>query len=420
MPVSATRGRPAPRDDGRPAERAPRAADGDARAPLKLLFFVEGFTDIRFVTGLSEIAELTMVVPARHYAESGLDRRVRESGAQLAVVQIPGGRLAFQARSFAWLWSHARDFDVILAQEAQRGALNATLIGTLRGVPVVTYVGIEALEYYRWRRRRGQIGRAAALAGEFVIWSLLRINGRLATRTLAMGPYLRDVVARYARRADVVRYYGVDTQLYRPVPDAERAQIRRRLQLPDDKFVIFLSSRISHEKDPETVLRAVAAVRERGLDAVVMNLGGGYQEFIDLGRKLGLPESDQWVLGRPAAHPMKDLADYYRAADLLLQASLAEGCGFSPLEALASGTPVVATSVGGLKVNLPGVARLVPPRDPEAMAEQILWVAAHRAEAREEALRGRELVKREWTRERAFGELRDILLDLRDAVAERG
>ena len=132
---------------------------------MRVLFFVEGFTDIRFVVGLSEICELTLAVPARAYRDSGLDARLRESGARVTVQPIEGGRLAFQARSFAYLWRAAPSFDVILAQEMLRGALNATLVGALRGVPVVTYMGISPIEYFRCRRERGQIGAAAAAAG---------------------------------------------------------------------------------------------------------------------------------------------------------------------------------------------------------------------------------------------------------------
>ena len=71
---------------------------------MRVLFFVEGFTDIRFVVGLSEICDLTMAVPAREYEASGLKQRVAESGARLRVHEIPGGRLAFQARSLPYLW----------------------------------------------------------------------------------------------------------------------------------------------------------------------------------------------------------------------------------------------------------------------------------------------------------------------------
>ena len=170
----------------------------------------------------------------------------------------------FQLRSLSWLWRHARRFDVILAQEVLRGALNANIAGALRGIPVVTYIGIAPLEYFRCRCERGQIGRLKALAGEGVIRGLLGLNGRLATRCLAMGPYLRTVAARYFPRSELGLYYGVDTAQFRPTKDKERGTLRARLDLPRDRFVVLLSSRISHEKDPETVLRAVAlAARAR-------------------------------------------------------------------------------------------------------------------------------------------------------------
>jgi glycosyltransferase involved in cell wall biosynthesis len=126
------------------------------------------------------------------------------------------------------------------------------------------------------------------------------------------------------------------------------------------------------------------------------------------------------VLGRPAAHPMIDVADYFRAADAMALASLAEGAAYSTLEALACGTPVVATRVGGMAVQLQGVAQLPPRRDPAAMADAFLWVAEHPAEARAQAMRGRELVQREWSRDKAFDDLRRIIDDCigRPALAE--
>ena len=122
--------------------------------PLRVLFFVEGFTDIRFVLGLSEIFDLTLAVPARSYGPSGLRDRVAAAGVKLTAVEIPGGRLAFQARSLAWLVRNAPRFDVILAQEVLRGALNANLAGAVRGVPVVTYMGIDPPAYFACRRLR--------------------------------------------------------------------------------------------------------------------------------------------------------------------------------------------------------------------------------------------------------------------------
>jgi len=381
----------------------------------RVLFFVEGFTDIRFVVGLSEICDLTMAVPAREYASSGLEQRVAESGARLTVHEIPGGRLAFQVRSLPYLWRNAPRFDVILAQEVLRGALNANVVGTLRGVPVVTYMGIAPLEYFRCRRERGRIGPLKAWAGETLIRTLLAINGRLATRCLAMGPYLRDVALGFCPRSGIGLYYGVDAERFRPASAEERAALRRRFDLPADRFLVILSSRISHEKDPETVLRAAAKARQHGLDVVLLNLGGGYEQFLALADTLGLSGASDWVLGRPAVHPMKDLPDYFRAADAIALASLAEGAAYSTLEALSCATPVVATAVGGMAVQLDGYATLTPKQDPDAMAEAFLAIAADPEAARARAGAGREYVRREWSREKAFGDLATVFEEVTHA-----
>ena len=378
---------------------------------MRVLFFVEGFTDIRFVVGLSEICNLTLAVPARAFHESGLDERLRESGARVEVHAIEGGRAAFQWRSLAWLWREVPSFDVVLAQEMLRGGVSATVVGALRGVPVVTYMGISPLEYFRCRRERGQIGAAAAWAGEAAIRTMMTICGRLAATTLVMGPYLTTVAAPFSRRVAIGRYYGVDVERFRPATADERAALRARLHLPAEAFLIVLSSRISHEKDPETVLQAVAFARARGLNAALLNLGGGYREFLALADAMGIPGAAEWVLGRPAAHPMKELADYYRAADLLVQGSLEEGLGFSPLEALACEVPTVASAVGGLAAHLGDVATLTPRRDAVAMASAILQAASNPIEARAQARRGREYVARQWSRPRAFAELQQVLAE---------
>jgi glycosyltransferase involved in cell wall biosynthesis len=376
---------------------------------LRVLFLVEGFTDIRFVIGLSEICDLTMVVPERQYLESGLKGRIERAGCRIEVVTIAGGRLAFQFRSLSRLWSLAPRFDVILAQEVLRGALNANIVGTIRRTPVVTYLCASPLEYFRCRRERGQISLPLSLFGQSVIWALMTLNGKLSTQSVAMGRYLAGIAGKYCSRVSVGLYYGIDTNVFRPVTPAERAQLRARLDLPLDKFIVFLSSRISHEKDPETVLRAVSIARRNGLDAILLNLGGGFRDFLKLARELELPEVERWIIGRPAVSPITEVNGFFQAADVTALASLAEGLGISPLESLGCGTPVAATAVGGMAAELDGYARLVPRRDAEAMAREFLWIAANRDEAGAQALKGRDYVLREWRREKAFADLLALL-----------
>jgi D-inositol-3-phosphate glycosyltransferase len=238
---------------------------------------------------------------------------------------------------------------------------------------------------------------------------MMTVNGRLASCCLAMGPYLQRVAAGYCPRSEVGLYYGIDVEQFSPTPADARAALRRRHDLPLDRFLIVLSSRISHEKDPETVLRATALARAQGLDAVLLNLGGGYREFLALARSMRLPDVDDWVIGRPAVHPMTEMPDFFRAADAAALASLAEGAAFSTLEALACGTPLVATAVGGMAVQLEGFARLTPRRDATAMARELLWIAGHPAQARAQALAGRQHVCEHWSRARAFDDLRRVL-----------
>ena len=379
--------------------------------PPRVLFLVEGNTDIRFVTGLSEISSLTMAVPAITYNRSDLKERIQASGARVEIDELPGGRILFQLSSLLHVLRRARDFDIVLCQEVLRGALSGTLAGALTNTPVINYMGISPVEYFRCRRERGQIGPLKAWAGESFIRFLMRCNGSLATKCLVMGPYLRGISLPYCPRTEIGLYYGVDTDLYCPVDAAQHLALRKKLDLPLNKFIIFLSSRISHEKDPETVLRAAALARQNGLDAVVINLGGGYQDFLKLGRSLRLENFEEWVLGRPAAHPMKDLAEYYQASDCLAQASLAEGLGLSPMEALASGVPAVCTAVGGLR-TLDGYVRLTPRSDPEAMSREFLWIAANPQLARAQALAGREFVATNWSRKKAFSGLAAVFEQL--------
>src|ERR1700682_4364910 len=158
-------------------------ADGHEpkRSRPKVLFVVEGYSDIRFVTGLSEICELTMLVPSKQYRESGLRDRLLASGATVEVDELEGGRLRYQAASFRYLTQRARNFDVILSQEILRGSLNSCLVGRLFNITIVTYLNSPPLQYSRCRHERCQNSWWQAQIGEAVIRTLSWINAKLAT-----------------------------------------------------------------------------------------------------------------------------------------------------------------------------------------------------------------------------------------------
>ena len=149
---------------------------------MRVLFFVEGFTDIRFVVGLSEICDLTLAVPAAPIARAASTTALRESGARVRCDAIEGGRAGFQLRSLRLSVARgAGAFDVVLAQEMLRGALNATrrrrperragrdLHGHLadRVLPLPARAGPDRR---RWPRSRGEAGHPRADVASTAGW----------------------------------------------------------------------------------------------------------------------------------------------------------------------------------------------------------------------------------------------------------
>jgi D-inositol-3-phosphate glycosyltransferase len=152
---------------------------------------------------------------------------------------------------------------------------------------------------------------------------------------------------------------GVDLDRFRPpatgCQDAARLRARRRFGLPERGHVVAFVGRIQPLKAPDVLLRAAAALRasDPGLahDLTVVIVGGpsgsGLDRpngLIELASSLGLSDSVRFL--PPQAGP--DLAELYRAADLVAVPSYNESFGLVALEAQACGTPVVAAAVGGL------------------------------------------------------------------------
>ena len=72
--------------------------------------------------------------------------------------------------------------------------------------------------------------------------------------------------------------------------------------------------------------------------------------------------------------PEDDLPSLYKAADALVFPSLYEGFGYPPLEAMACGTPVIASNTSSLPEVVGNAGLLFDPRDPQDIAEKILQV----------------------------------------------
>ena len=114
-------------------------------------------------------------------------------------------------------------------------------------------------------------------------------------------------------------------------------------------------------------------IRDRGIDAVLCMVGDGpdRERLEQLAHDLGIARSTYFV------GYQEEVAGYYRLFDAFLLPSVNEGTPVSAIEALASGTPVVATRVGGV----PDVVRdgidgfLVEPGDTGAAANRLAELA---------------------------------------------
>jgi glycosyltransferase involved in cell wall biosynthesis len=159
---------------------------------------------------------------------------------------------------------------------------------------------------------------------------------------------------------------GVNLSVFHP---ADRQAARAALNLPQDAWILlFVANGIIHNiwKDYQTMRAAVALVAG--------HIHGQDLLFIALGEK-----APQEQIGRAKVHFVpyqkepETVAQYYQAADVYMHAARVDTFSTTVLEALACGTPVVATSVGGVpeQVEDSVTGFLTPPRDVEAMASRI-------------------------------------------------
>jgi D-inositol-3-phosphate glycosyltransferase len=145
---------------------------------------------------------------------------------------------------------------------------------------------------------------------------------------------------------------GVDLSTFTP---GDRGAARRRLGLPVEGQLILFVGRIQPLKAPDVLLRVAGellrrdpARRERLTVAVLGGPSGTGltrpHELEELASTLGIEDVVRFV--RPVERPV--LAQWYRAADLVVVPSHSESFGLVAIEAQACGTPVVAARVGGL------------------------------------------------------------------------
>lgn len=247
------------------------------------------------------------------------------------------------------------------------------------GVPLVQM-------FHTLGQMKNQVARAPhEFASELRLhaeWKLMR----QADRVVAGSPLDKAQMA-WLYGADLNRIEvippGVDLTRFYPRPKLEA---RQRLGLDPDRRLILFVGRIEPLKGIDTLLQAIALLDkdktcDLGCECLSVAIIGGdarvpLEQMTSEMKRLQLMRSalgiDQLVtfLGKQG---QDTLPDYYAAADMLVMPSHYESFGMVALEAMACGTPVIASRVGGLMYTVRDgeTGLLVPDRDPHALADAI-------------------------------------------------
>jgi glycosyltransferase involved in cell wall biosynthesis len=286
------------------------------------------------------------------------------------------------------------------------GRIAAMLAGNARPPIVVhTFHGHVLRGYFGALRSRG--------------FSLLeRWLARSTTCLVAVSPQVRDDLVRLgvapADKFAVVRL-GIELgDRVRSKRDG-RDETRRVLGIPPDAFTVGWIGRMTGVKRTDDVLLAFRSLRERGVAARLCLVGDGPdRDHVERrAHELGLMR-DTLFLGY-----QNDVAPYFAAFDAFVLPSANEGTPVTTIEALAAGTPVVATRVGGV----PDVVRdgedgfLVDPGDVDELAERLAALAHDPALRERMGAAGRERVLPRYAVERLVDDVDRLYRSLLEARA---
>jgi glycosyltransferase involved in cell wall biosynthesis len=324
-----------------------------------------------FATAAREVGEEVVTVPA---AEASL--RLHPLHTPMGI-----GGIVRSALVVARL-ARRQGADLIHANSVRAG-LVAALAGRVGAPPTVVYVH-DCLP----DSLPANMTRRAILSGEAVVLA----NSRYVARSFAGRDRSADVRTTYNgmidERGELVSLGG------RAAPS--RAEARRRLGLDGSGPLLGLVAQITPWKGQETAIRALAAVRRELTDIRLLLVGEA--KFVAKGTRfdnlaygdhlrrlvdqLGLAESVDFLGERG------DALEIMAALDVLVAPSWEEPFGRTIVEAMALGTPVVATEIGGpAEIIEDGVSgRLVAPREPELLATALVELLA-RPERRERIAR---------------------------------
>lgn len=186
------------------------------------------------------------------------------------------------------------------------------------------------------------------------------------------------------RRKIVIASPGVDLSIFHPIATEEA---RNTLNIPTGKQMLLFVGRLEPLKAVDTILEALHQIkmsRPESINQLTFKVIGGDLNETDDPEMLRLRKVVQdlsldAVVEFVGAKDQTTLPYYYNASMAVVMPSDYESFGMVALEAMACGTPVIATEVGGLAflVRDNETGFLIPSRDPAALAEKVILLLDH-------------------------------------------
>jgi glycosyltransferase involved in cell wall biosynthesis len=244
-----------------------------------------------------------------------------------------------------------------------------TSLATLRGRVPNALVSVHGVPEEDWRRT----AKVLRLAGLPVV---------------ACGPGVEAALAEHGLRAAATIWNGVSPA----PPPAERADLKRIWRIPPEHKLVLAVGRLVPAKNHALAIQAFAEVDDATL--VIVGEGPLRGELEEEARRAGVHDRVVFAGLRPDARAL------IGAADAIVVSSRSEGLPMVVLEALAAGTPVVATAVRGVREILEDErnALVTPPEDRLRLAQAVQRVVSDERLAGRLAGAGRD-VAREHTEE---------------------
>ncbi len=194
-------------------------------------------------------------------------------------------------------------------------------------------------------------------------------------------------------------YCCSDPDHQRPVSPSAALAIRQKLRLKPDSILVGIVGEVAARKGHKYLVQALPKIISKIPNVKVIFVGryGRKQPYFRQMRKFLFDNKlfgvVKW-LGRRS-----NVQEYLSACDLSVMPSIEEPLGLVAIESLMAGTPVVASQTGGLTeiVNTGENGVLVPPRDPETLADAIIHLAQHRELRRTMGESGQRFVKEKFS-----------------------